>query len=114
MLEAGNGIDKKAAALSAKAQKKYLTQFSTNMAEEWFANWSRLDKYLLIKYVDGNVKSENADVLSYVIEGKTSHEHFLDNGNGKKIPGKIKQPGYSETWKRAVAADSRSRILEVR
>ena len=112
MLEAVEGIDKKAATLSAKAQKKYLTAFSNNMAAEWFANWSRLDKYLLIKYVDGNVKSENADVLKYVIGAGGDHTHFVDNGNGKQIPGKIQFPGYNEKWKRAVAKDN-GEILQV-
>ena len=106
-------IDSKIAGLSEKALKKQVTEYSLTTAQNLFDAWTRLDKYLLLKYIDGNVKSENADVLSYVIEGKTSHEHFLDNGNGKQIPGKIKQPGYSEKWKRAVAADNGA-ILYVR
>ena len=104
-------IDAQLAGLSEKALKKQTTEYSLATAQNLFDAWTRLDKYLLLKYIDGNVKSENADVLSYVIEGKTSHEHFLDNGNGRKIPGKIQQPGYSEKWKRAVAADN-GRILE--
>ena len=104
-------IDAQLAGLSEKALKKQTTEYSLATAQNLFDAWTRLDKYLLLKYIDGNVKSENADVLSYVIEGKTSHEHFLDNGNGRKIPGKIQQPGYSEKWKRAVAADN-GKILE--
>ena len=106
-------IDAQLAGLSEKALKKQTTEYSLATAQNLFDAWTRLDKYLLLKYIDGNVKSENADVLSYVIEGKTSHEHFLDNGNGRKIPGKIQQPGYSEKWKRAVAADNGA-ILYVR
>ena len=113
MLENVNAVDAKMAGLSTKAQKKVATEYSIEKAEELFASWSRLDKYLLLKYVDGNLKSEQADVLSYVIEGKTSSAHFLDNGNGKKIPGKIQFPGYNEKWKRAVAADH-GKILESR
>ena len=113
MLEAVEFIDETTAGLSPKAQQKHMTRFSVSMSNELFENWSRLDKYLLLKYVDGNVKSENADVLNYVIEGKTSSAHFVDNGNGKKIPGKIQFPGYSEKWKRAVAADH-GKILEAR
>ena len=113
MLENVNAVDAKMAGLSTKAQKKIATEYSIEKAEELFASWSRLDKYLLLKYVDGNLKSEQADVLSYVIEGKTSSAHFLDNGNGKKIPGKIQFPGYNEKWKRAVAADH-GKILESR
>jgi dipeptidase len=106
MLKEVETIDAKLAGLSEKALKKQTTEYSLATAQKLFDAWTRLDKYLLLKYIDGNVKSENADVLSYVIEGKTSDKHFVENGNGRKIPGKIQQPGYSEKWKRAVAADN--------
>jgi dipeptidase len=111
MLENVNAVDAQMAGQSTKTQKKIATEYSIAKANELFGNWSRLDKYLLLKYVDGNLKSENADVLSYVVDGKTSSEHFVDNGNGKKIPGKIQFPGYSERWKRAVAKDNSIRLL---
>ena len=106
MLKEVESIDTKLAGLSEKALKKQTTEYSLATAQKLFDAWTRLDKYLLLKYIDGNVKSENADVLSYVIDGKTSDKHFVENGNGRKIPGKIQQPGYSEKWKRAVAADN--------
>ncbi|MBQ8437279.1 MAG: C69 family dipeptidase [Alistipes sp.] len=106
MLKEVETIDSQLAGLSEKALKKQTTEYSLATAQKLFDAWTRLDKYLLLKYIDGNVKSENADVLSYVIEGKTSDKHFVENGNGKNIPGKIQQPGYSEKWKRAVAADN--------
>ncbi len=106
MLEAVAGVDAKAAAMSDKARRKYLTAFSSEMAQTMFDNWTRLDKYLLLKYMDGNVKSEHADVLNFVIGRNSGDSHFVDNGNGRKIPGKIKFPGYNEKWKRAVAADN--------
>ena len=106
MLKEVETIDAKLAGLSEKALKKQTTEYSLATAQKLFDAWTRLDKYLLLKYIDGNVKSENADVLSYVIDGKTSDKHFVENGNGRKIPGKIQQPGYSEKWKRAVAADN--------
>ena len=106
MLKEVETIDAKLAGLSEKALKKQTTKYSLATAQKLFDAWTRLDKYLLLKYIDGNVKSENADVLSYVIDGKTSDKHFVENGNGRKIPGKIQQPGYSEKWKRAVAADN--------
>ena len=111
MLEAVERVDASAAELSAKSQKKYVTRFSVNTANELFENWSRLDKYLLIKYVDGNVKSEHFGVLKYVIGEGGDASHFVENGNGKQIPDKIQFPGYNEKWKRAVAADN-GKILE--
>ena len=111
MLEAVEFTDRTASELSQAKQKKYYTRFSVNTANELFKNWSRLDKYLLIKYVDGNVKSENYAVLKYVIGEGGDASHFVDNGNGKQIPDKIQFPGYNEKWKRAVAADN-GKILE--
>lgn len=104
-------MDAKVASMSAKKQQKELTKYSVATAVEMYNNWEVLDRYLLMKYVDGNVKSEHKDVLSYVLGGNVTPDHFVDNGNGKQIPGKIQFPGYNEKWKRAVAADN-GEILE--
>ena len=85
---------------SAKKKAKIATEFSTSTAQSLFDIWVNLDKYLMVKYIDGNVKGEDEN-------------GFIDNGNGKDIPGKIEQPGYTEKWKRAVAADH-SKTLEVK
>ena len=93
-------IDKAiAATTNAKKQAKIATEYTLNRAQQLFDKWAELDRYLMVKYIDGNVKGED-------------NNGFIDNGNGKDIPGKIEQPGYSEKWKRAVAADN-GRILEV-
>ena len=100
MLKDVEVVDKAlAAAPSAKKQAKIATEYTLNRAQQLFDKWVELDKYLMVKYIDGNVKGED-------------NNGFIDNGNGKDIPGKIEQPGYSEKWKRAVAADN-GRILEV-
>ena len=85
---------------SSKKKAKIATEFSTDTAQKLFDIWANLDKYLMVKYIDGNVKGEDEN-------------GFMDNGNGKDIPGKIEQPGYSEKWKRAVAADH-GKTLEVK
>ncbi len=85
---------------NAKKKAKIATEFSTNTAQGLFDIWANLDKHLMVKYIDGNVKGEDEN-------------GFIDNGNGKDIPGKIEQPGYNEKWKRAVAADH-GKILEVK
>lgn len=113
MLERVAEVDAKVANLSAKNQRRALTSFSTTTAQTMFESWKRLDKYLLIKYVDGNVKSEHKDVLSYVIDGNASAAHFVENGNGKQIPDKIQFPGYNEKWKRAVAEDNGEILKQV-
>ena len=85
---------------NSKKKAKIATEFSTDTAQKLFDIWANLDKYLMVKYIDGNVKGEDEN-------------GFMDNGNGKDIPGKIEQPGYSEKWKRAVAADH-GKTLEVK
>lgn len=82
-----------------KKVKKMATEFSVATAQTLFENWVEMDKYLMVKYIDGNVKGEDAN-------------GFIDNGNGLDIPGKIEQPGYSEHWKRVVAQD-KGEILKV-
>ena len=92
-------VDAKVASLSPKKAQKLLTTYSTVTAQNLFEKWDSLDKYLLIKYIDGNTKAEN-------------EKGFIDNGNGKNIPDKIEQSGYSEKWKRAVANDN-GEVLKV-
>lgn len=82
-----------------KKVAKIATKFSVSAADLLFNYWKKLDDYLMVKYIDGNVKSEDEN-------------GFIENGNGKDIPAKIQQPGYSEKWKRAVAADNGT-ILKV-
>ena len=92
-------IDAKVSGLSAKKARKLQTDYSLATAQKLFDKWSALDHYLLVKYVDGNVKSENEN-------------GFVENGNGKGIPAKIGFPGYNEKWQRAVAKDN-GEILRV-
>ena len=98
--------------MSEAARRNYLTELSVSTAQELFDRWQLLNGYLLIKYIDGNVKSEHGDVLSF-LDGDASAAHFVDNGNGQQIPDKIQFPGYNEKWKRAVAADN-GEVLRVR
>lgn len=91
-LEAVRKLDAEALSMSPKKRQKHLTRYSVETAQKLFDRWSKLDKYLLVKFIDGNVKGEDA-------------AGFIDNGHGRDIPDKIEQPGYSEKWKRAVAAE---------
>ena len=92
-------VDAKAAEFSPKKARRFLSGYSTVTAQQLFEKWDSLDKYLLVKFIDGNEKAEN-------------EKGFIDNGNGKNIPDKIKQSGYSEKWKRAVAEDN-GEVLKV-
>lgn len=80
--------------------REYLTQVSVSAADNIFRQWTELEIFLLVKFIDGNVKAQNPD------------GSWVTNGNGN-IPAKISQPGYSDKWKAAVAADH-GEVLEVR
>ncbi len=101
MLEVVKETDMRIANVSHKPKKaaQIATEFSLKTAQTLFDNWASLDKYLMVKYIDGNVKSEDA-------------QGFIENGNGKDIPAQIQQPGYNEAWKRMVAEDN-GEILKV-
>ena len=99
MIELVNEYDQKLASLNEKKARKLATEFSVDSAQFLFQLWEQLDEYLMVKYIDGNVKGEE-------------NGQFVDNGNGKDIPGIIEQPGYSETWKRAVAQNN-GEVLKV-
>ena len=71
----------------------FMTRFSVDTADRLFDKWNALDKYLLVKYMDGNVKKQNAD------------GSFKDNGNGMNIPEMPDFPGYDQRWKNNVAAN---------
>lgn len=78
----------------------FITDYSVNTAQALFKQWKELDSYLLVKYIDGNIKRESAEGV------------FIDNGNDYNIPTSPTQPGYSEKWKRYVAEDA-GEILKV-
>ena len=99
MIDMVNEFDQELAGLNQKKARKMATEFSVENAQLLFHFWEGLDEYLMVKYIDGNVKGED-------------EKGFIDNGNGKDIPGVIEMPGYSENWKRAVAAD-KGEILKV-
>ena len=94
--------DEEALRLLAKSEKKaikFLTRFSVAQQDALFEKWDRLDKYLLVKYVDGNIKKQNEDgsfvVFPHAYEGK---DHFVP-----KSPG---VPGVSDAYKRAVVNET--------
>ena len=83
------------------AIKEYLTGWSELLAAKMFNAWKELDQYLLVKYIDGNIKAQNPD------------GSFKDNGQGKGIPAKVKYGGYSRKFLEAVAADPDAQITRV-
>lgn len=74
----------------------FLTDYSVNMGEYTVKRWKELDEFLLVKYLDGNVKQEK--------DGK-----FLRNPYGYPEPPQF--PGYNEDFKKAIIEDTGNRFL---
>ena len=72
--------------------REFLTDYSTSVGERTFKRWKELGHYLLVKYMDGNVKKEK--------DGK-----FIYNGHGGNIPPNPDQPGYPDWWYEKIAED---------
>ena len=67
----------------SKAQQ-YLTDYSNKLADATFRSWKKLSQYLLVKYIDGNIKKEK--------DGR-----FLPN-KYNTTAASPDQPGYPEWW----------------
>jgi dipeptidase len=89
-----NDIDKKAESLCAENPEtaiNIVTEFSLQRAQEMFDRWKKLDAYLLVKYIDGNIKKEK--------DGK--FERTEDN-----YPVMPEQPQLPEFWKKKIVEDN--------
>ncbi|PTN08147.1 dipeptidase [Mangrovibacterium marinum] len=67
--------------------REFLTTYSANEANQMTAEWEQLFEYLLIKYIDGNIKKEK--------DGE-----FERNEWG--VPVSPEQPGYPQWWYDAI------------
>lgn len=75
---------------SFAAVKRLLTSYSVKTAQDIFKQCQELEVTLTVKFIDGNVKAQNAD-------GSFKHTDFSAG-----IPDGLTQPGYTDTWKEAV------------
>ena len=73
--------------------RKMLTEYSVSTAQAQFDSWVALEQLLLVKFIDGNVKAQEAD-------GSFRHSPYNDG-----TPAGLTQPGYTEKWKEAVVKD---------
>jgi dipeptidase len=79
-----------------KSAREYLTDYSVKTAQNTFKQWKTLSEYLLVKYIDGNIKKEK--------NGK-----FERNAYGNPVM--PSQPGYSDSWKKSVILDTGDKLL---
>jgi dipeptidase len=91
--QVNNKIDKEAAELMKTDKNKaraYLTKFSDNAGNATVKRWQELGQYLLVKYMDGNIKKEK--------DGK-----FEDNGTGQAVM--PFQYGYPDWWLKEIVRE---------
>jgi dipeptidase len=84
-------IDKVAVNMTENEARVFLTNFSNSQAENSTAAWKKLGEYLLVKYMDGNIKKE--------ANGKFLQNEF-------HIPPGIIRAGYSEEILRRIAKEN--------
>ncbi|MDD5183774.1 MAG: C69 family dipeptidase [Paludibacter sp.] len=84
-------IDKLTVGMNETDARIFLTDFSLQQAEKSTAAWKKLGEYLLVKYMDGNIKKEK--------DGK-----FLQNEY--KIPPGIIRAGYPEEFLRQMVKEN--------
>ena len=95
-------IEKYAQELGAKdeaAAVEFLTTYSCTEADAATQIWSKLSEYLLVKYMDGNVKKEE-------------NGQFKQNGNGLSAYPDF--PGYDEAYYRSIAKDTGDNLKVVK
>ncbi|MGC1389851.1 MAG: C69 family dipeptidase [Bacteroidales bacterium] len=95
-----DSIDSEVLKLSAADMnhaREYLTNYSGAMAQNTFNQWKTLSEYLLVKYIDGNIKKEK--------DGKFERNKW---GN----PVMPLQPGYSDAWKKSVIQETGDKLLD--
>ncbi|HOZ30568.1 MAG TPA: C69 family dipeptidase [Bacteroidales bacterium] len=75
---------------------EFLTDYSCNMANWVVDYWQELGNFLLVKFLDGNVKQED-------------NEEFIRNPWG--YPKSPTFPGYSEEWKKNLVEETEDKFL---
>lgn len=75
--------------------REFLTDYSVNAGNQVVKRWQELSNFLLVKYMDGNVKPEK--------DGE-----FLRNPHGYPMP--PEHPGYPEWWLRKLIEETGSKF----
>lgn len=91
-------IDKAAAGLLEKdpmQARTFLTWFSTTTADAATARWKKLGEYLVVKYIDGNVKKEENGMFKQNGYGLSAYPDF---------------PGYDEEYYRSIVRTAGDRL----
>ncbi len=99
MAAAAAEAEKKAASMSDADQRAMFVELTNYWADKSTSDFKALGDYLLVKYLDGNVKREKDGEFEYTPDGVPAYPMF---------------PGYDERYYRSIVKDSgaRLRIIE--
>ena len=78
-----------------KAAVDFLTSYSVNSGNQTEYRWKELSHFLLVKYIDGNIKVEK--------DGK-----FIKNGYS--MPAAPQQPGYPDWYLKNIVEDTKDKL----
>lgn len=84
--------------LDPDLSREYLTNYSVSTGNYTVKRWQELGEYLLVKYIDGNIKKEKDGVFE---------------ANPYGIPVSPSQPGYQEWWLREIVRQHGEVIKQV-
>ncbi|MBR6048580.1 MAG: C69 family dipeptidase [Bacteroidales bacterium] len=90
-------FDQRAAQSEGEALAKQLNDFSGRAAARMMKEWDTLDKYLLVKYMDGNIKKERDGQFERTATGNAVFPQ---------------QPHYRQEWQRMIVKDHGDVIRE--
>ena len=93
MIAKTDEIYSRAASMNEADAVRLLASFGIDNAKSLFSRWQEIDKYLLVKYIDGNIKRQNED------------GSFMTNGYDDNIPEYPVWEDYSDKWKENVVRD---------
>jgi dipeptidase len=94
-------VDQKALELyknSPAEAATFLTNYSVNTANSLVTSWGKLFEYLLVKYMDGNVKKEE--------NGKFKYNQY------NAAPARVSNPQYPDWWKKILIESTGEKLLQ--
>jgi dipeptidase len=106
--ELENSYEKNTPAIDQKALELYktnpsdaiefLTNYSVTTANSLVARWEKLFQFILIKYIDGNIKQEEEGEFKYNIY--------------KGAPARVDNPQYPDWWKKNLIESTGDKLLQ--
>jgi len=74
---------------------QFLTDYSVNQANGMTKEWKKLSQYLIVKFIDGNIKKEKDGTFERTETG---------------MPPSPAQPGYPDWWKKVIVDQTRDHL----